>query len=840
MRGLRSIFVLLIGVLPFATANAADTVAPEGLEFFENRIRPVLVASCYECHSAEAAKAKGGLLLDTRDGLLKGGDHGPAVVIGQPEASRLVKAIHQTDDDLKMPPKKTLTPSQVKDFEAWIRMGLPDPRQAGTAQAAVKGAFNFERERLHWAYQPVRDYIPPFSKSHRLARNYTDHFLLAELDARGLKLNPEADKLTLIRRLTFDLPGLPPSPDDIDDFLADRSPDAYEKLVDRLLESPVFGERFGRHWLDLVRYADTAGDSADFPVPQAYRYRNYVIRAFNQDKPYDQFLREQIAGDLLPAATREQRNEQLIATGFIAISRRFAVDETDRHLTIDDTINVLGKAALGLSISCARCHDHKYDPIPTRDYYALHGIFNSTRYPFPGAEIRQRPRDLIPLIDEAAAARVLAPFHEKAAQLDTDIAKVEAELSALPKVTGGEQSNDSAVSTAQRTKLTEQLGALKYQRKRALDDAPPIPMAYAVAEGRAADSPVFQRGDRFKPGPVVPRGFLQILDGSHVPAGSTNSGRLELAQWITAPANPLTARVMVNRIWQWTFGRGLVTTSSDFGARGKAPSNPWLLDYLTSRFVEDGWSVKKLTRLIVTSRAYRQTSTDNPSNVVVDPNNDLVWRHTRQRLDAESLRDSILSASGRLDPEPGGEHPFPPLRDWDFTQHFQFTGNYPHEKRSVYLMQQRIRRSSFFSLFDGPDPNASMAERPLSITPLQALYLVNNQFVHEQAAAFARRILASAQTTRDRLTFAYRTALGRKPTEEEIKLIREHLAAFGSTAVATTPGQGTGPTPTTATPGKAVGRVPSPGVGETTATELAAWSSVARALLASNEFVFVD
>ncbi len=840
MRGLRSIFILLTGFLPFAAARADYAASAEGLEFFENRIRPVLVASCYECHSAEAGQAKGGLLLDTQDGLLKGGDHGPAVVIGQPEASRLVTAIHQDDADLKMPPKKSLTPAQVKDFEAWIRMGLPDPRKAGVAQAAVKGAFNFERERLHWAYQPVRDYIPPFSKNHRLARNYIDHFLLAELDARGLKPNPEADKLTLIRRLTFDLTGLPPSPGDIDDFLADRSPDAYGKLVDRLLESPAFGERFGRHWLDLVRYADTAGDSADFPIPQAYRYRNYVIRAFNQDKPYDQFLREQIAGDLLPAASREQRNEQLVATGFIAISRRFAVDESERHLTIDDTIDALGKATLGLTVSCARCHDHKYDPIPTRDYYALYGIFSSTRYPFPGAEIRQRPRDFVPLIAEADAARLLAPFHEKAAQLDADIAKVEAELAALPKAAAGEQSNDSAVSTAQRTKLTDQLGALKYQRKRALDDAPPIPMAYAVAEGLAADSPIFQRGDRFKPGEIAHRGFLQILGGQTLPPGATNSGRLELAQWITDPANPLTARVMVNRVWQWTFGRGLVATSSDYGTRGTAPSNPWLLDYLTSRFVEAGWSVKKLTRLIVTSRAYRQTSADNPMNFAADPKNDLVWRHTRQRLDAESLRDTILSASGRLDPEPGGEHPFPPLREWDFTQHFQFTANYTHEKRSVYLMQQRIRRSSFFALFDGPDPNASMAERPLSITPLQALYSINNAFVHEQAAAFARRIIASGKTTGERLTFAYRTALGRKPTEEEMKLVSDHLAAFVSTSVAQTPGQGTGPTSKAPAPLSAVGRVPSPGVGRTTVTELAAWSSVARAILASNEFVFVD
>ena len=384
-------------------------------------------------------------------------------------------------------------------------------------------------------------------------------------------------------------------------------------------------------------------------------------------------------------------------------------------------------------------------------------------------------------------------------------------MAALPKTIGGEQSNDSADTTAQRTKLTEQLGALKYQRKRALDDAPPIPLAYAVAEGRAADSPVFQRGDRFKPGPVVPRGFLQILGGKTLPKGTTNSGRLELAQWITDPANPLTARVMVNRVWQWHFGRGLVATSSDFGARGQAPINPWLLDYLTSRFVDDGWSVKKLTRLIVTSRAYRQTSADNPMNFAADPKNDLVWRHNRQRLDAESIRDAILSASGRLDPEPGGEHPFPPLREWDFTQHFQFIANYAHEKRSVYLMQQRIRRHPFLALFDGPDPNASMAERPLSITPLQALYSVNNAFVHDQAAAFARRIVASGQTTGERLSFAYRTALGRKPTEEEIKLVSEHLKAFASIPAGLIPVE-----------------------------EITAWSSVARAFLASNEFVFVD
>ena len=768
------IALLFVGL----SLRAAEGFSPEGLEFFEKRIRPVLVAHCYECHSAEHKTRKGGLLLDSRAALLRGGDSGPAVVVGQPEKSLLVRAIHRTDNDLRMPPKKDLSAEQIRDFEAWIKMGLPDPRVANAAEAlpekpTVSDAKDF------WSFRPLQvQPVPvPAVKS---GRNEIDAFILSVLEQRGLSPNPEADRRTLIRRVTFDLTGLPPTPEEIEAFLRDESPTAYEALVDRLLDSPRFGEKFGRHWLDVVRYADTAGDSSDYPIPQAARYRDYVIAAFNADKPYDRFVREQLAGDLLPWRQRDERNENLIATGFIALSRRFGVGEGQFELTIDDTIDTLSKSLLGLTVSCARCHDHKHDPVSQRDYYALYGIFHSTRYPFPGAEVEQRPRDLVPLLSDDEVERLLKPTR-------AEIAEIDARIRALSAATNAPES---------------ELARLKRQRRERLDEAPEIPSAFAVAEGRAENSPVFLRGEKWRPGPVVPRGFLEVLGGQTVPTGSTNSGRLELADWIVSPENPLTARVFVNRVWQWTFGRGLVATANDFGTHGHAPSNPALLDHLAGRFVRDGWSTKRLVRLLVTSRTYRQSSDAYGPNLLADPDNALLWRHDRRRLSAEELRDSALFVSGRLDLDPGLFHPFPPKSRWNFTQHFQFTADYATDKRSVYLMQQRIQRQPFLALFDGADPNASTAERTLTTSPLQSLYFLNHPFTHGHAAAFAERIARTATNPADQIEAAWRLAYGRSATHEERTAALEHLSQ--------------------------------------TPSSRAAWESLARALLASNEFAFID
>ncbi|MGZ4988786.1 MAG: DUF1549 domain-containing protein, partial [Limisphaerales bacterium] len=368
------VFVVLFCTTAMLCAAKDKNESDKGIEFFEKKIRPVLVTQCYKCHSAKSVKVKGGLLVDSRDGLLKGGASGPAIVPKQPKKSLLLKAVSYSDADLQMPPKNKLSAQQIKDLETWIKMGAPDPRRANVATAPAPLSTNL------WSLKPVVKPALPKVRNTDWAKSPVDLFILAKLEDKNLTPVDPANKRTLIRRATFDLIGLPPTPEEIDAFLKDKSPQAFERVVERLLASPHYGERWGRHWLDLVRYADTSGCNSDFPVPSAYRYRNYVIDSFNSDKPYPEFIREQIAGDLLPAKTVEQRNEHIIATGYLAISRRFGSRAQEMHLTLEDTIDNLGKTMLGLSVGCARCHDHKFDPIPTRDYYALYGIFNSTRY----------------------------------------------------------------------------------------------------------------------------------------------------------------------------------------------------------------------------------------------------------------------------------------------------------------------------------------------------------------------------------------------------------------------------------------------------------------------------
>ncbi len=527
---------------------AATELSPEGIEFFEKRIRPLLVKHCYECHSADAKEVEGELLVDSRVGMRKGGYTGPAVVPGDLQQSLLIAAVRYTNEDLQMPPDEKLSAAEIADLETWVKMGAPDPRKQATAIA--KKQLDLEQAQNFWSIQPVKSPPLPEVQNKTWPLNELDHFILAELERRGLPPVAMADKRTLIRRATFDLTGLPPTPDEIEEFLADESPGAFAAVVERLLASQQYGERWGRHWMDLVRYADTAGENSDYPIPEAYLYRNYIINSLNADKPYDQFIREQIAGDLIPAANDDQRNERTIATGYIAISRRFGsiVKPYPQHLTIEDTIENLGRTVLGLTINCSRCHDHKFDPISQDDYYGIYGIFESTKYPFPGIELDKKPRDFAPL------------------------------------VSGGKPNGK---------------------------------VAYAVSEDKPADTRLQQRGEPTKLGDVVPRKFLDVLGGHMLSAGEAkNSGRLQLAQWLTDPQNPLTARVMVNRIWQYHFGSGLVKTPSDFGTRGQPPTHPELLDYLASRFMQEGWSIKQMHRLMMLSRTYQLSSKDENKEII--------------------------------------------------------------------------------------------------------------------------------------------------------------------------------------------------------------------------------
>jgi hypothetical protein len=615
--------------------------------------------------------------------------------------------------------------------------------------------------------------------------------------------------LTLIRRATYDLIGLPPTPEEIDAFLADRSPGAFAKVVDRLLASANYGERWGRYWLDVVRYADTAGDASDYPIPQAYLYRDYVINAFNRDKPYDQFLREQIAGDLLSAASEPERWEHIIATGYLALARRFNVNPLlNMHMTIDDTIDNLGKTVLGLSLACARCHDHKFDPIPNADYYALYGIFQSTKYPFPGSEKNHRPSDLIPR-NQAEFDAVMKPYLAELYKVTTRLGKVEGEKRAF--VEGQENSSRSAPGRTMNDILGE-IKELEAQREPILARMPRIDLAYAVTEGNPGNARIQKRGEPADLGDEVPRGFPKIVYHQETPH-LQGSGRLELAQWVTDPSNPLPARVMVNRIWQHHFGKGLVATPSDFGKRGAPPTHPELLDYLAKRFVQSGWSMKAMHRLIMLSETYQLASAENTTNQEIDADNNFLWRFNRQRLDAESLRDSLLAISGEMEPGPGGPHPFPHMGTWMFMQHGPFSAVYPSRRRSVYLMTQRIQRHPYLAMFDGADAAIGTAVRPQTITPIQALFFMNSEFVHETTNTWADRLCAAQPDERRRLDSAYRAALGRPASKEELARAIQYISDARKTLAAS---------------------------GTPAAREPQAFASYLRALLAGNEFLFVD
>ncbi|MGE3806334.1 MAG: DUF1553 domain-containing protein, partial [Gemmataceae bacterium] len=575
----------------------------------------------------------------------------------------------------------------------------------------------------------------------------------------------------------------------------------------RLLASPAYGERWGRHWLDVVRYADTAGDNSDYPVPQIYKYRNWVIDALNKDMPYDRFVRAQLAGDLLPASDESERRANLIATGYLANARRFGSYEDARypwHLTIEDTIDNFGRTFLGLTINCCRCHDHKFDPLTNEDYYALYGFFSSTRYPWPGIELDKVPKDMVPLAPAEDIQRVMKERQAELARFDEEIKKLEQEKKSAEK---------SAAES-----INKKIAALRKEREAFVRKPLPYETAYAVIDGRnepkkrigqVGNARVQIKGDPERPGKEVPRRFPTVLGGEILPADSTGSGRLQLASWLVA--EPIFARVMVNRVWHWHFGRGLAPTPSDFGKQGRPPTHPELLEFLADYFAtaQDGqpaWSLKKMHRLLMLSKTYRLSSDEQPGNLEIDVDNDYLWRARRHRLDAESIRDTMLAVSGGLERRPGGPHPFPEPTTWGFTQHKPFKAVYESNHRSVYLMTQRIQRHPFLALFDGSDTNASTATRVTSTTPLQALYLMNDPFVHEQAGKLAARLIKEQKTDQARTEQLYLLLFGRPPAASEQTTVADYLTK----------------------------------VHDKVKDERKAWESLVRAMFLSNEFVYLN
>ncbi len=741
-----------------AHAVCAD-MTPDQRAFFESKIRPVLVKQCYECHSQGAKKLGGKLLLDAPSEMIVGGESGPSLIAGKPDESLIVQAVRY--DGLEMPPKKRLPDHVVNDFVEWVKMGAPDPR-ADLSKTTKQAA----QEPL-WSLKPISVPQPPKVQNNAWPRESLDAFILAKLEQNNLQPAADAKKAVLKRRLSYDLIGLPPSDSsDISD------PSDY---VDSLLNSPHFGEKWGRHWLDVARYAESNGNdglSRNPSFPHAWRYRDYVIRAFNEDLPYDRFITEQLAGDLLPADSPEQRDRQLIATGLLALGSKpaKAMNENFEMDVVADQINVIGSGILGLSIGCARCHDHKTDPIPTRDYYALAGIFKSTEA----------------LWGAAAREGLTAP--------QTPLHELQTATKLLPRA------EVEPIIAANKPRKAPAKASFTY--------ASDAPLAMGVREAKKIeDCKLNISGESKKLGPAIPRGFLTACGGGAL-TDVKQSGRLELAHWLTHPQNPLTARVMVNRVWLHLFGEGLVSTPDDFGAYGERPSHPELLDHLATRFMREGWSIKKLIRSIVLSRTYQQTSEASELSAL---RSSLFAIHLRRRLDAETIRDAMLSATGTLNPQPATgsliQHrdvlinELPPLHQ-------------PSTHRSVYLLMLRNSMPPELTPFNLPDATTITGKRDSSTLATQSLYLLNNTFLVAQSRRFADRVQKAAVDEAQRVQFAYRSALGRSATATEMQRASDFLRETDSMLVSTQ--------------------------NDENQRLSDAWAAFCQALLASNELRYVD
>ena len=792
---------------------------PAAIDFFEKRIRPILVDNCYNCHSADT-NSRGGLRVDDRNGLLNGGDHGAAIVPGKPDESLLLKAVSYTDGKLQMPPKKQLTAEQLADLRKWIGDGAAWPGVAEEAATTTDTPEDYARlRRTHWAWQPLASPAVPKVRDTSWPRDDLDRFVLAELEEAKLAPVADADRITLIRRLTFDLTGLPPTPEEIVRFTADDRSDAVARLVDQLLASPNFGERWGRHWLDLARYAESTGPSRNIPYPHAWRYRDYVIDAVNADKPYDVFIQEQIAGDLLPAATPAEHDEKLIATGFLAIgvkdvNQRFKVRFTMDN--IDEQIDTVTRAFLGLTASCARCHDHKYDPIPATDYYALAGIFRSTdqcsgvRNKMGGGGLDYYDTKMLLTLsgptsaEEAEYLKTAAATRDrKIAELKPRLAEARAELKRLtdaneqqpagktkpvgkPKgekaAAGGMPDERLKAARQKANRLQSELAALE-------DPAAGKSIALGLREGtEIGDTQLRIRGEAERLGPVVPRGYLSVVPVVDAPKiDPQTSGRLQLAQWLSSPSNPLTSRVMVNRVWRHLFGRGIVSSVDNFGTNGDLPSHPDLLDHLAGRFVHDGWSVKRLIRSIVLSRTYQLSAASTEAHLLADPVNRLLWRHAPRRLEAEEIRDATLAASGTL------EHSRPHASFAKDFQVVEMANNGAQARdvaaaaqasrhRSVYLPLLRDAVPTSLEVFDFAQQGLVTGSREVTTVAAQALYALNDPFVRSQAAAMAARLTAdTASDDAARAGAAYRLVFGRSPTAAEVGRALAFIADFEST-----------------------------------------------------------
>ncbi len=918
-------------------------------EFFEKKIRPLFAASCAKCHNPKAKIA--GLDLTTAEGFARGGESGALVDKEKPEESRLLRAVSY-DGAMKMPPTGKLKDHEIAVLTAWVKMGAPWPGAEKPAAAAANWPKNSsvreftEAEKAFWSYQPMKDAAPPQVKNAAWAQSPIDRFILQKLEAKGLKPAPAADKLTLLRRATFDLTGLPPNENEIRDFLADNSADAFKEVVDRLLASPRYGERWGRHWLDVARYADSTGNDEDHRYPHAWKYRDYVIESFNKDLPYDQFVREQVAGDLLPPKDGEAVNRRgIIATGFLALGPK-AIAQQDKKKMLydvyDEQVDVTSKAFLGLTLACARCHNHKFDPLLTRDYYAMTGIFASTRSftnpeshvsvvlekPLVGKEefekytaakkahqekekrarlqmeeivdavkdpivkrlaprmaeymlaaykvyqnkadanviateaglepevVRKwveelKPKDLTPqhLLEWRNASPEKLPevantyqarFLARLAEWEKEIAEwrdqyqkaVAAQKPSLPdrpKFEAGEDrffdavyiDNSGPFSVAPKDKekfsaeQQQQIAALQKQLEALKKSAPAEPdMACAIEEGEPVAQPVLIRGDYNSHGEDAPKSFPAILSRYDTKPAFSGSGRLQLAEWLTQPDHPLTARVMVNRIWQWHFGEGIVRTPDNFGIMGERPTHPELLDYLAKQFVAGGWSVKAMHRQIILSSAYQMASINSKLAPDADPDNRLLTRFNRRRLSAEEMRDAMLQIDGTIDLSVGGTLQAGRGTDGENNQGRLSVNPEKQKRRTVYLPLRRANLPTLLNLFDFGDATTMSGKRQLTNVATQALFWLNSQFLTDRTVELAKSLLAKEGPSEGvddaaRIETAYLRILNRRAEKEEVESSLKFIAGFRQRVL-----------------------------GEN--AEQKVWQSFCRVLLASNDFLYVD
>ena len=752
---------MVASVLGLGAMAEMAPISTDDRAFFDAKIRPVLEENCYKCHSRDADKIKGGLLLDSREGLLHGGYTGDAIVPGNPAESLLIIAINHADEDMKMPSKRRkLAEHEIADLTEWVMRGAPDPRTRGAEGGDPAYAGVGEN---HWAFQPVRKPAIPDAVLANWSDAPIDRFIGAKLDANGLAPNAAADKHTLLRRVTFNLTGLPPTREEQDAFVADNSPDAFARVVDRLLASPHYGEHWGRYWLDVARYADTKGDTKGRDDPRythAWTYRDYVIDAFNSDKPYNEFIVEQLAADRLvavdgkgrykkPAQVKPEERELLAAMGFLTLGNQFNGRRNDQ---IDDQIDVTTKAFLGLTVSCARCHDHKFDPIPTEDYYSLYGIFANSITPreLP-ATGRVRPTPDV--LDYAAKRKTLKTLGQALADQYADYRKNRENTTAQQR---RELQNEER-------RVLREIGDLETNH-------PGSPArAHALFDNRRIrEYPVLLRGEAGNRGDMVPRRFLEVLSGeARSKYDKKSSGRLELARAIADPANPLTARVMVNRIWQQHFGEGFVATPDDLGNMSSLPTHPKLLDYLAAQFVETGWSIKALHRQILLSATYQQSGDANPAYAEIDPDNHLLWRANLRRLDIEEVHDSMLAMAGMLDTSEIGGKPVH-IGSAEFAQ-----------RRAVYTWIDRQNPAELFTQFDFPNPDIPSGRRYETIVPQQSLFLMNSPLVIETARALVQSPeFMQAKNNRQRVQELYQQIFQRPPTDREFELCAKYLRSI--------------------------------------------------------------